>query len=79
MAISLPLICCISFSDAASKFTALPSFFVNRISPLGYCAGGAGNKRSTESEVMDLPEPLSPTTATTSPLLMVKEIPCTAF
>jgi energy-coupling factor transporter ATP-binding protein EcfA2 len=75
--ILLPLICCNFLVVSFRRFMVSPSS-VKRIFPSLYCAGGVGNNCKIESAVTDLPEPDSPTRATISPLLIVKEIFFTA-
>ena len=62
MAMSLPLMPCIRFSETSSRFC--PS---KRISPSGYEAGGLGLSCITESAGTLLPEPDSPTIPNVSP------------
>ena len=58
----------ISVRESGAKST--PS---KTILPPVICAGGCGKSPITESAVMDLPQPDSPTTASVSPRLMLKE------
>ena len=53
-------------------------FSEKKISPLLYVAGGDGNNCNIDKEVTVLPEPDSPTIATVSPVLIVKEMFFTA-
>ena len=89
MAISLPRMRCIRaglcFSRSigvVSLFLSLGSFRstrsrVNRISPDKYFAGGVGNNCRMDKEVIDFPDPDSPTSATNSPRFTSRSIPYT--
>src|SRR5690606_30329012 len=72
MAMSLPRKVRIFISERVRR--SVPS---NRMLPVTW-AGGSGNNRRIDMEVTDLPQPDSPTMATTSPSLMEKLIPLTA-
>ena len=71
---SLPRSCCISFSLAATM-----SCSPRRTSPWGMRAGGMGFSFITVWAVTLLPQPDSPTMASTSPWCRVKVTPRTAF
>ena len=73
MPISLPRTWRISSSDSFNR--SRPS---NQTSPPVTRPGGFGISRSTDIAVTDLPDPLSPTTATVSPGSTVYETPSTA-
>jgi hypothetical protein len=56
----------------------MPFGVSKRIFPVVYFAGGEGSNCNMDREVTDLPDPLSPTSASVSPLLMLNEIFLTA-
>ena len=72
MAIFWPRTCCISFSGRAKR--SVPSKVMLPLATWpGFCS-----RPMTESDVTDLPEPDSPTTARISPQSMEKVTPSTA-
>src|SRR5580700_3457693 len=72
MLISLPRMLRISWS-----FSSNSSRPPKRIEPASL-AGGSGIRRRTDIAVTDLPQPLSPTTASVSPSFTCNETPLTA-
>ena len=73
MATLLPLIL-VNACLGSFKISIVVSPTVSNISPEAYTTGGDGINCKIDSDVTDLPEPLSPTIATISPLFTVIDI-----
>jgi hypothetical protein len=75
MAILLPRIFCKMCLGVSKILMVLLSEY-NKMLPFKYLAGGCGNNCKTDNDVTDLPDPLSPTMATNSPLAISISIFC---